>query len=116
MDPLKGTTHRLLAGSTFDLFVRLHDHLPSTFPQEKRVFCFPGNKFTREDDKMLRNLLSIIKRHGSKYMLVELYDNRYPKTDDRRLVVKILNGVVETNRIDHYRPMLERYPLPPQLN
>lgn len=112
MDPLKGTTDRLLKGATFDLFVKLAPGIKSHFPLQKPVFCYPGNKFTNEDHKMLRNLLSIVKKSLDKYELMELYDNRYPRDDPRRQVVRIYRGVVEKNRLNKYGHMLERYPLP----
>jgi len=111
-DILQGATDRLLKGCTFDLFVKLKPGLPSKFPQGKNTFCFIGNKFTNENDQMLRNLLSIVKKSLDKYELMELYDNRYSRQEENRLLLKIHKGVVEKNRLIYYQNMLHRFPLP----
>lgn len=115
-DILKGSTDRLLKGCTFDLFVKIKPGFKSKFPLGKPVFCFTGNKFTKDDHQQLRNLLSIVKKSLDKYDLMELYDNRYSRAEPQRLVLKIFNGVVEKNLLHRYGNMLERYPLPEWLS
>ena len=59
---------------------------------------------------MLRNLLNLMKKKIQGFDRVILYDNANPP--ETREVVRIIDGVLEINRIGTYRMMLGNYDLP----
>lgn len=94
----------------FGLFIRLKPGTLSYFPNQKRVWYYPGDKFTDEEYKMLRNLLNHLKKKVYDYDRVELYDNN--KGIEERIIFKMTDGIIEANAINQYSLMLLNYPLP----
>jgi hypothetical protein len=81
----------------FDLFVQLNDGVPSKFNRGVRSWCFRGDTFTQNEDKMLINLLNLMKRYHAQYKLMHLWDNNYSKNDPDRTIFQYFNGVIEKN-------------------
>ena len=94
----------------FDLFVRIKPGYPSNFKDQKRTWCYRGDKFTDQEPKMLRSLLNLVKNRIAIYDRIELYDNQ--KTGEERILLKIVDGVVCDNRLKVYSLMLATYALP----
>ncbi len=95
----------------FDLFVRLEQGTASTFKDMQRKWCFRGDAYTDIESKMLKNLLNLIKNHGQKYFIMELYDNTLPKDNGERLILKIQQKLIRVNRLPEYSAMLTDFPL-----
>lgn len=96
----------------FDLFVRKRPGLPGFYTRNGpvRTFCFRGDKFTNEENQMLRNLLKLLIKNIGEYDRVELYDN--DKSGEERIIVKITNNVIEDNNLNLYSLMLDKLILP----
>ncbi len=94
----------------FDLFVRIRPGTPSPFKGQQRTWCYRGDKYTDQEYKMLRNLLSHLKKSLHLYDRIELYDN--DKGPEERIVVKIVDDLIERNQLRQYELMLLNYPLP----
>lgn len=97
----------------FDMFVRYRPGLHT-----KGTFCYRGDyrgkgvaPFT-EPQKMLQALLRFFSRKHYQWMVVEIYDNNYLKNDNRRVLLKYCNGMVEVNRLHNYNEMLNDFPIP----
>jgi hypothetical protein len=97
----------------FDMFVRYRPGLHT-----KGTFCYRGDyrgkgvpPFT-EPPKMLQALLRFFDRKHYQWVVVEIYDNTYPKSDNRRTVLKYCNGLLELNRLHNYADMLTDFPMP----
>lgn len=97
----------------FDMFVRIAPGIASTYKDQKRSWCYRGDKYTDEPPRMLRNLLNLLKKNDGKFDRVILYDNH--ATADTREIVRIIDGVLEVNRINRYAMMLHNYQLPAYL-
>jgi hypothetical protein len=96
----------------FDMFVRKKPGLPGFFTRNGpiRTFCFRGDKYTDDEPKMLRNLLSLLQKKFVEWDRVELYDNA--KSGEDRMIIKIVDYTIEVNELNLYSLMLERYILP----
>jgi hypothetical protein len=97
----------------FDVFVRLKPGIRSTFRNQARTWCYRGDKYTDQEYKMLRNLLSHIKKNLAIYDRIELYDNH--KGPEERIILKLTDGTIERNQLKQYELMLLNYPLPEYL-
>ncbi len=100
----------------FDLFVRLKSGQISYYKDQQRCWCYRGDTFTDQEDKMLRNLLKVIKNHGQKFFLMELYDNQMTKDNGQRLVLKIHAGLIRVNRLNQFAHWLRNFPIAEILN
>lgn len=94
----------------FDLFVRLSPGIVSFFPNQVRTWCYRGDKYTDQESKMLRNLLKLCVKNFSVYDRIVLYD--HSNQGDEETILKIVDGVIEVNRIRVYSLMLLNYTLP----
>lgn len=93
----------------FDLFVRVAD--PRRH-YNKETFCYRGDKFTDQPPLMLQKLVKMFAKNIHEYRVAELYDNTRPKDDEDRIVIKLVNGVIEKNRLLEYAPMLQHFAIP----
>ena len=98
--------------SRFELFVKLKPGTASAFPNQKRVWCYPGNKFTDEHPKQLKNLLKLLNKNIADYWLIELYDCDYSKEQEERIIYKVNAGTIEINRLSAYQDYLTNFLLP----
>jgi hypothetical protein len=97
----------------FDMFVRLYPEVPSHFPKNSKVWTHRGDKYTKNEPEMLCKLVRHIIRKRNLYSVIELYDNGYPEDDERRLIFKMNNQIVEGgHRLYHYADILKKVPLP----
>jgi hypothetical protein len=99
----------------FDMFVRKKPGEPG-FNSKKgpqRTWCLRGDKYATEDHQMIRKLLNHLQKDISKYDRVILYDNH--KAEDERILLKITDGLIETNHLNKYQLMLINYSLPDYL-
>lgn len=94
----------------FDLFIRIRPGIPSFFKDQQRVWTYRGDKFTDEYHKMLRNLLNLVKKNITMYDRLILQDN--DKLLEERIILKIIDGIIEVNALNQYSLMLLNYPLP----
>lgn len=94
----------------FDMFVRLAPGNVSPFKDQKRSWCFRGDKFTDDPPRMLRNLLNLLKKRISIYDRIIIYDNH--NRADEREIVRIIDGVIERNELQKYAMLLTGYPIP----
>ena len=98
--------------SRFDLFIVLNRQEVSRYPNKKRAWCHRGDKFFPEPDRQLQALLRMVNRYHSKWQLFELYDNTKPKNEPGRVILKMFDGVIESNQLSSYRPLLQKFILP----
>lgn len=104
----------------FGLFVKLKPGILSHLPGQKRTWYFNGNKFTDEEKKMFRYLLSHQLNKSHLYCITELYDNQFATDQPDRLVLKIVETItqgrafrnIEKNNLQQYQEFLKGYPLP----
>lgn len=99
----------------FDAFVKLKPGIPSHYPGLKRTWCHRGDKFTDDERKMISNLVKLVNRKLGSYSLVEIYDNKLPKEDPRRLILKIHDGIIEKNDLPRYSRQIKGMILPEYL-
>jgi len=97
--------------SRFNLFVKLKPGVPSTFPKQKRVFCYVGNAFTDEHHKQLKNLIKLANKNFDKYWIIEIYDQQFDKNDDRRYIFKFNDGEV-SGHMAKYQEYLTGFVIP----
>lgn len=100
----------------FDMFCMLRNDVQMSFSTGAKEWCFRGDKWNQEPNKMLHYLLGIVKNHRTNYYLMELYDNTKPKECGERLILKILNNQVKVNRLNEYSELLKNYSLPEWLS
>lgn len=100
----------------FDMFSMLRNDNTMTFSNGKKEWCFRGDKYSTEPNKMLKYLLGIVKNHRTNYYLIELYDNTRPTTDGERLILKLVNNQVKVNRLHNYSELLKNFSLPEWLS
>lgn len=98
----------------FIMFVRLRPGIPSHFKDLSRTGYYPGDKYTDKEPEMLRNLIKMLDKRLDHYDRVVIYDNF--KSDHEREILKIVDGIIEPNRIKQYSLMLTNYILPKWLN
>lgn len=103
------------ARARFDMFVVLKPGTVTWFPGQKTTWCYRGDRFTSEENRMLPSLLQILIKKIDSFRLIEIYDNKFPFQDPRRLVAKISDGVVEKNELKFYNWMLNKVILPDYL-
>jgi len=107
----------------FGLFVKLKEGIISHFPERKRVWYYPGDKFTDIEKKMFRNLISHHLNKSHLYCITELYDNQFANCQEERIALKIVDSVqhgfvtriIERNNLMLYSDFLRGYPLPDYL-
>lgn len=101
--------------SQFDLFTRRKRNVPGPVKDAKEVFTFRGDRYSTDPDRQLKYLLGIIKNYQRQYSVMILRDNHYQ--DERREVLKILNGVPTINRIPgEYTDLIPGFQLPEYLS
>lgn len=100
----------------FDMFCMLRNDVQMTFATGAKEWCFRGDRWNQEPNKMLHYLLGIVKNHRCNYYLMELYDNTKPKESGERLILKILNNQVKVNKLTEYSELLKNYSLPEWLS
>lgn len=106
-------TAKGLVQCRFSMFVVLNNGVFSRYPGEKRCWCYRGDKFSNEPDRMLSNLVQTFLKHHKSWKLCELYDNTRAKNNPERMVLKFHNGVIEINRLYlNYEFMLGRSIIP----
>lgn len=113
------------------MFKTKQQQLPETVKRECPVYLFVrwkpgvrkwgqptstynGNKWVEDDDlgKMIINLIKILEKEHSKVALALIYDNRIPKYDRERDIVKINNGVIEVNALKKFESAMHGFQLP----
>lgn len=94
----------------FDLFVRMRPGISSNFTDQKRSWCYRGDKYTDEPHRMLRNLLKLVQKKFPLYDRVILYDNDAPI--ECREILRIIDDNIEKNRLNQYSLMLLNFHLP----
>lgn len=94
----------------FELFVRMAPGNVSNFKDQQRTWCYRGDKYTTVEAKMIRNLINLADKRMALYDRVVLYDN--DKSGDERVIFKVVDGVIEPNRINLYSLLFINYPLP----
>lgn len=74
---------------------------------------YNGNRFEDLDpSKQLINLLKLFSKDNHKMAVALLYDSSVPKYQEERDILKWCNGVVEVNRINCYKDLLQDFQLP----
>ena len=75
---------------------------------------YNGDKWVQDGDlgKMIINLVKILDKEFPKVALAQIYDNRIPKYDPEREILKVNNGVVENNQLHRFEPIMHGFPLP----
>jgi hypothetical protein len=92
----------------FEMFVHFPIHVKRPNP-----YTYRGDMFGITDPgEMLRSLLRLIKKDYYKWHFAELYDNVYETNDTNRLIFKIKNNNIETNRLKDYEDYLKNHALP----
>lgn len=94
----------------FELFVRLKPGVPSPFKDQKRTWCYRGDKYTDEPHKMLRNLLRMVEKQFTAYEILILSDN--DQGSDEKTVLKIVSDTIQRNQLHQYALMLSNFKLP----
>jgi hypothetical protein len=94
----------------FTMFVRLAPGYISQFRDQQRTWCFRGDKYTDDEAKMLKNLLNLLKNKIQLYDRIELYD--HDRTIEKKIILKITDGVVSINDLKDYKGKLHNYALP----
>ena len=93
------------------LFVRWK---PGTRKFGNPTSTYNGSKFVEDGDlgKMIISLVKILEKQHQNAALALIYDNRIPKYDRDRDIVKMNNGVVEINELKKYEPIMYGFQLP----
>lgn len=94
----------------FGMFIRLRPGMISYFPNQVRVWYYPGDRFTKHEPKMLKNLINLVKNRIAEYDRVIIYD--HTKTGEENEIVKIVDDEIKRNYLHLYSLMLGSYPLP----
>lgn len=94
----------------FDMFIRRKPQYIK--PGQEATWCHRGDKYTDDANEMLPSLIRMFKNHHHKWVLAIIADNRRPADDPERVLLKIVNGVIEENRLKGYLHMLQRVALP----
>lgn len=100
--------------SRFDCFIKLRPGTVSHLPERKRTWCYRGDKFTDQENLMIRNLVKFIIKKAQDFSIIELYDNSQPPADPARIILRLFDGVIEKNLLnrDPYKSYLTNLPLP----
>lgn len=109
----KSTSDQTAKRCRYELFVRLKFSEMQRFPNKSATWCYRGDKFTIDEDKMLINLIRQFINHNHKYQLAELYDNS--KLPPDRIILRFKEGVIETNRLQEYNHIINKIILPEYL-
>lgn len=92
----------------FDMFVRYNQREKRNKPE----FCYRGDFFEKDPEKMLWSLLRMFINNYGRFFLSELYDNTKAKDDPDRVILKYHNGSIIENRLKLYSAMLNDHPVP----
>lgn len=106
------TLQDLRRRARFDLFIVLKPGITSWFPHQKRAFCYRGDKFIKDEKRMLPSLIRLLIKKIECFETVELYDNDFHFQNDNRVILKITAGVVEINKLQNYSRLLTKVSLP----
>lgn len=92
----------------FDMFVRYNQREK----RNKHEFCYRGDFFEKDPEKMLWSLVRMLVNNYHRYFLSELYDNTKAKNDPARVILKWHAGIIVENRLPQYKEMLNDHPVP----
>jgi len=93
----------------FDIFIRY----PESAGKKINPICRRGDKYgITEPAKMLVNILEYFIGYHHQWLIAELYDNSLPINDVNRKILVFKGGKIITNRLHHYKAMLQEFALP----
>ncbi len=93
----------------FELFVRW----PESSRRKMNPFKYRGDRLgLMEADKMIAWLVKFFIKDHHDWLLAELWDNTKQLNDPERIVLSWKRGIIDTNRLKDYEPMLQTVAIP----